>query len=545
MKKIYYPIFASVMLFLIAGCDLDRYPETTLADTNFWKSESDLKGACNRLYNLLAGFEIDTRADDLYNGNNDISSGNRTVPNESGNWTDPYYRIQTANIILEKSADMELSEEVLNRYHAEARFFRAYHYFDLVKKYGDVPLVLKAFQDINDPDIKMGRSPRADVLEQMYKDLDFAAEWLPVHDQLKSNEWGRVTRSSALALKARVGLYEGTRSKFHNYGTPETHLQIAVKAAEETMQEGHILYGNYESLFLYDGQGADNKENIFVKIYGKTSSGANIQTHNNSRDLENRYAPTRNLIDIYLCADGLPYGISPLVPTNESRYNEVLENRDPRLNMTVYSLGEEAYKGIFSQAYAFGRTAYIMKKGFIMEDWNHNSGAVVDKILIRYAEVLLTYAEARYELNGSISDADLERTINALRQRAGLTVKLTNDFVNRNQLDMREEIRRERTVELAGEGFRYDDLIRWKTAEEVLPRAIYGAKYIEEDWGSTSKETVQSLLNENDRLVMQLARDRRFDARRDYLYPVPLNEISLSGGNVTQNPYWSSNTEEE
>lgn len=540
MKKIYMYMVLGVTM-LLAGCDLDRYPETTLSDKDFWKTESDLKFATNRLYNLLGGFWVDTRADDLFGSPNSISNGSRDIPNTSGDWTDPYYRIQTANIILKNSADMEIAEDIKNRYQAEACFFRAYYYFELVKKYGDVPLVLKAFDDNNDPDLFIPRSPRADVLKQVYDDLDFCATWLPTRANLSKTDWGRVTRSAALALKARIGLYEGTRSKFHSYGTPNEHLDIAVKACELVMKEGHELYSDYAELFQYDAEGPGNKENILVKVYGKTGSGENIQTHNNSRDLENRYAPTRNLLDLYLCSDGLPYGVSPLVSTDETSYNEVLDNRDPRVGMTFYRVGEQGYKGVF-QAYGFGKTAYSMKKGYIQQDWDSNGGAIVDKMLIRYAEVLLTYAEAKFELNnGTISDTDLNNTINKLRDRVGFNIHLTNGFVAANNLDMREEIRRERSVELAGEGFRYDDIIRWKTAEVVLKKTIMGARFTANgDWGQTQPETL--LLDSDNRLIIEKASDRRFDPNKDYLYPVPLNEISLSRNNVTQNPNWTTKT---
>ena len=566
MKKI-ISILSLGSVFAFGSCDLDRFPETDMADTNFWQTESDLKGACNELYSLLAfnknqssgnkdqkdndnRYWYDNRADDIWTGSNDVSNGHRTVPNTSNDWSQPYIRIQMANIILEKAADMNLTEEVKNRYFAEARFFRAYYYFKLLKTYGEVPLITKAFKEITDPDLLKGRDSREDVLTQIYDDLDFAIQWLPSRAKLTAKDYGRATSGSAQALKARIGLYEGTRCKFHNYGDANKHLQIAVIASEACMAQGYSLYPDYYKLFLEDGQGAGNKEGVWIKVYGKTSDGANIQTHNNSRQLENTYAPTRNLIDMYLCADGLPYGKSPLVSKDEQSFNEVLENRDPRLGMTVYKVGEPAYKGIF-QAYAFGRTAYNFKKGYSQTDWDSNGGAVIDKMLIRYAEVLLNYAEAKYELNGSISDDDLEKTINVIRHRAGFEVKLTNAFVTANGLDMRGEIRRERSVELAGEGFRYDDLIRWKTAETVLPKAIMGARftlskatYLDangnekemDEWNPEIESTLP--LDADKRLVMEEAKFRTFNPQRDYLYPVPLNEISLSNGNVKQNPNW-------
>lgn len=271
--------------------------------------------------------------------------------------------------------------------------------------------------------------------------------------------------------------------------------------------------------------------------------------HNFSRDLENgRIAITRNLIREYLYTDGLPAfntdntpvaSPSPLyVPeANEPSYNTIFENRDPRLTYTVFKAGDTAYKGPWVPTTSLGsRSGFASKKGFNLEDWTINSAATTDRILMRYAEILLIYAEAKFELNGTISDADLDLTVNALRTRAGLPVKLTNAFVTANNLSMREEIRRERTIELALEGFRYDDLVRWKTAETVLPKDILGAKYIAADWPGTNPGNLK--LNADGVVIAEPSTTRRFQANRDYLYPVPLNEISLSGGNVTQNPNW-------
>jgi hypothetical protein len=205
--------------------------------------------------------------------------------------------------------------------------------------------------------------------------------------------------------------------------------------------------------------------------------------------------------------------------------------------MTVFQMGEEAYKGPWVPSAAIPNgtaTAYALKKGFDLQDWNNNK-STIDKDLIRYAEVLLTYAEAKFELNGSISDADLDLSINKLRDRVGMP-HLTNEFVAANGLDMRTEIRRERTVELAMEGFHYDDIIRWKTAEKVLPVDILGAKYVASEWPGTDPSTLN--LTSDSILIVEPASKRVFNPQKDYLYPVPLHEITFSHNHVTQNPDW-------
>jgi len=539
-----------IISLLFSSCKIDRTPETKFSDTDFWNTETDLMNACNRLYQQLPADWIDNRADDAVNtAPNSVSTGNRSAPATSSDWNDRYNEIFTANNILEKGGKAQVSDAIRNRYFAEARFFRAYAYFKLVKLYGDVPLLLKTLL-VTSPELTMARTPRADVVKQVYDDLDFAAQWLPRRVDLLAAQWGRVTKSTAWALKARMALYEGTRGKFHGtLANWQDHLNIAITAATNVMGEGHTLFSNYNGLFIQAGEGQANTENIFVKIYGVSNANL-ILGHNQSRNMENgQLAPTRNLLREYLYSDGLPAfnvdGVTPsatrsplfIAEGSEPSYNTILDNRDPRVGMSYFRAGDVAYQGPWIPKTSLGiRTAIAPKKMFNTIDQNIVNAGTVDRILIRYAEVLLIYAEAKYELNGSISDADLNLTINALRTRVGFAPKLTNAFVTTNNLNMREEIRRERTVELALEGFRYDDIIRWKTAETVLPQTLYGAKFIAAEWVGTSQASLN--LNSDNVLIVEPASTRSFKVNRDYLYPVPINEIALSNGNVVQNPNW-------
>ena len=550
LNRLFISILATTLI--ISGCKkgINRLPETSFNDGSFWNTENDLIYASNRLYQELDGDWIDNRADDAVNQTtNEVSTGNRSVPNQSADWNDRYDEIFTANNIIEKAPRAKVADPIKNRYIAEARFFRAYAYSKLVKLYGDVPLVLHTL-DVTSPDLYMGRTSRIQVVQAIYDDLDYAAIWLPKRADLPAAQYGRVTRSSAWALKARVALYEGTRAKFHNVAAInwQNHLAIAIAAAQSVMGEGHTLYSNYGNLFTQAGEGPTNTENILVKIYGVSNSNV-IVAHNNSRDLENgRMAPTRNLIRQYLYSDGLPAFNVDNTPSatvssffvaegSETSYNTILNNRDPRVAFTYFRTPDVAYQGPWIPKTSLGsRTAFAPKKGFSVVDQTINNGATTDRILIRYAEVLLVYAEAKYELNGSISDADLNLTINALRTRVAFAPKLTNAFVTTNNLNMRDEIRRERTVELALEGFRYDDLIRWKLAEVLLPKDLLGAKFIASEWVGTNGSSLN--LNADQVLVTEPASTRHFRADRDYLYPVPIHEISTSGGSVTQNPNW-------
>jgi hypothetical protein len=548
MNKIIRNILGFALLLGMGGCELDRFPESQFTDAAFWNTEADLMNAANRHYQLLGGFSLDSRGDDNVNQTaNNVSNGTRNIPASSGDWSNAYRDIFTANNILEKGTKAQVAESVKNRYFGEARFFRAMAYFSLVQKYGDVPLILQTL-DIDSPELSMPRTPKEEVIKAMYDDLDFAAQWLPSYKNLPVAQYGRVTKSTALALKARIALYVGTRAKFHNDGEWRQHLTVAADAAQAVISQGHTLYGSYANLFQHVAEGPSNSENIFVKIYGVSVSNL-IVGHSQSRDMENgRNAPTRNLLRQYLYSDGLPAFNGRNQPSatrstlfvnekDEESYNTIFENRDPRLGMTVFRAGEEAYKGPWVPTTTLGsRTAYATKKGFNLTDWQTAGAGTVDKILIRYAEVLLILAEAKYELNESISDADLDLTVNALRKRAGFNAVLTNAFAAANNLDLRDEIRRERTVELALEGFRYDDLIRWKLAEVHLPSQILGAKFVAADWPGADPTNLR--LNADGILVTEDTNVRTFRVERDYLYPIPLQEITLSGGKVTQNPNW-------
>lgn len=536
-----------LVIVALTGCSIDRKPESVLPDDDFWLTQIDLMNACNRLYQQLSPNWNDTRSDEsVAISINTISNGTREVPATSGDWTDRYKEIFTANNILQKGVRANVSEAIRNRYFGEARFFRAYSYLNLLQKYGDVPLLLKTL-DYNSEELFMPRTPRNEVIQQIYDDLDFAAAWLPAASALPNAEYGRVTKSAAWALKARASLYEGTRLKFHGQSGWQEHLQMAVAAATSVMSQGHSLYASYERLFTEAADGPANKENIFVKVYGESVANP-ILTHSNSRALANgANAITRNLIRMYLYTDGLPAFNTDNTPStvrsglfvaeaNETSYNTILQNRDPRLLATVFLMGEASYGRPWIPSISVGgRTSYGVKKGYTNAD-DLSQRATVDRLLIRYAEVLLIYAEAKFELTGSISDDDLEKSVNLLRARAGMPIKLTNSFVTTNGLSMREEIRRERAVELALEGFRYDDLIRWKIAETALPKELLGGKFFAAEWTGTNANTLN--LNADKILIVEPASFRSFKPERDYLYPIPLNEISLSKNNVIQNPNW-------
>ncbi len=560
-------------MILLAGCSksLDLSPESQLADNNFWKNTSDLSQACNYLYTFLNGLGSDDPSGlpaPLQDNYSDKTFGDRSVgfgdgssvaPATSNEWTNYYKLIRAANNIIEKSVGVSGDAATISRYVGEARFFRGIAYFELVKRFGDVPYINRTLTT-SDSLLYTVRTARQTVIDSVYQDLDFAAANCPQPNALAAAEYGRITRTAALAYKSRVALFEGTWDKFRSISTATVNLQIAANAANTVITEGkHALYTSqgaesYFYEFQYDG-GANgnpiqtvpgpetnytyttNKENIIVKLYGQNISNT-IASHNFGRAYldQAHIAPTKAIMDMYLYKDGLPQGKSAFDSSgSETSTLTEFRNRDPRMTMSVYNstMITPSVGGLIQ--YIPGIT-YRYRKYWIVSDWTSNISFVNFNVL-RYAEVLLNYAEAKFELDGTISDADLNLTINIIRNRAtgndpSKLPLLTNAFISTNGLDMRTEIRRERSIELAFEGQAYWDVLRWKVAETLLPQAVQGRKYFAaENPGGTTPNLL------NGYVLLEAASFRKFNASRDYLWALPTKELALND-KLTQNPNW-------
>lgn len=526
------------VLLMLGGCSLDRYPETSMPEDVFWNlnSAENFNMAANYLYSLVPHRFVDCRADDQLRRNypNDISAGTRKVPATSSDWTDPYRMIFAANKIIGAVPAEDIRLDEIRKYVAEAHFFRAYAYFSLLARYGAIPLVTVAPDDIDDPVLYSARAQREEVVGLIYEDLDMAAADLPLPSYADSEtnaDFGRVTRTAAWAFKSRVALYEGTHMKYHGRGDGKEHLKSAYEAASLVMASGkHELYKAgpepYRVLFLYEGENVS--EIILPKIYGYQHT--QYLTHNYVYQYAVNYTGTRNFLSLYLRSDGLPY-VDDVAA--EMTYNDFFDDRDPRMSQTFLRRGQKYYTW---EAYTPTAAGFGVRK-WVRDDGKQDQPSTIDFPLIRYAEVLATYAEAKFEHDGEISDEDLDKSVNLLRDRVGMP-HITNAFVEQNGLDMLEEIRRERSVELALEGLRYDDLIRWKTAEELLPVDILGAKYIKGEWGNTSSGSLEDRFTEDNVVIVEAGSGRFFDPGKDYLYPIPSNDIAQSKGAVVQNPNW-------
>ncbi|MEO6916801.1 MAG: RagB/SusD family nutrient uptake outer membrane protein [Chitinophagaceae bacterium] len=555
-------IISSILFgLLFTGCSkgLDLVPKDTISDGTFWKTSIDFKLATNNLYLSLQGFNTDDAQSDIaYNVANPVSNGTWQTTENDNNWNSPYVYIRRCNNILAKASSSSIAAD-LKQSVAEAKFFRAYNYWRLFELYGGVPLITDVL-DIVDQGLYTAKATREETADFIIKDLTEAAIDLSEKKSLSSADIGRITRGAANSLKARVALFQGSWQKNRGAANSSKYLEIAIKAADDVINSSqYALYTakgkqSYRYLFIEDGDNAS--ETIIDRRYQ-----TNISTQGFPFTIiTGSLLPTKKLADLYLCTDGLPVTSSPLFAGYNTPVSE-FQNRDPRMAMTFIIPGTPVAQYLYpapEPSWPFypqrnPNTGYTTYK-FISEDVFFNtissSGSGVyefDFHLLRYAEILLIYAEASFEKNGNISDADLNKSINLIRARVGLP-NLTNVFVGTNGLNMRDEIRRERTTELALEGFRRDDLRRWKTAETELPQAVKGIKIVGTGWtnpvvinGANRNPYAgaiwQTKTDANGFIISESNTDRKFDAARDYLWFIPTKEILLNP-KLEQNPGW-------
>jgi len=541
-----------VILFVLVACQkIDLSPKDNLSDEQFWQGPSDFMNAVNLLYSRTETFGVkDVDSDIAFDQSpNDRSNGTWSAPNSDADWSDRFEDLRNCNKIIEKGASYGGDFSEIARYVAEARFFRAYNEWRLLKKFNDVPL-LTSVLNIDSPELYGERTPQATVEDFILTELEEAAALLPKQGELQAAELGRVTQGAALALKARVALFAGTWAKYHGHRSDYGQLlDQAIQAAERVVssQEYRLYQGagteSYRQLFI--DKGDDAPESIFASRYS-----LDIRMHSTAHSVfwGWRGTPTKKLADMYLCkSTGLPIERAGSGFQGYERIADEFANRDPRMSQTFIMPGTTFLNanGPDSCVAKFTtrpetRTGYKLWK-FMGETVAGVNNATYDYHIIRYPEVLLILAEATFEKDGAISDAVLANTINVIRAREGVEMPpLTNAFVQSNGLDILTEIRRERTIELAFEGFRRDDLRRWKTAETELATALKGIKY-----KGTEYETQQVLNDGNPGLVdadgfliVEPASGRFFTAPRHYYFPVPLDETFLNPNLLPNNPGW-------
>lgn len=581
MKRFNYKyIVAFALIAAVFGCKkaLNLNPQDTLSDAAYWKKANDFKLAANAFYlyertfagTVTDGVHSDLRSDLLTNSTKNVySQGNNSVVQTDGTYNTDYQRIRNINFLLDKASTYTTPAEIA-QYVAEAKFFRAYVYFDLLQIFGGVTIVSKPL-DTNDPLLMAARNSRDEVTDFIIADLNAAIADLPLESVLRSADEGRVSKGAAGALLSRVALYEGTWQKSRGNATrANTLLDIAISSSKAVMTSGqYALFGTTGSTIAL---GDSAQKYMFILENTKSNPAGITKSANTEYILSNRYDEsirisnlnitkttfgnglvdwaTRKLANLYLCSDGLPIEKSPLFKGYSTARSE-FANRDKRMQYTLmvngnYYWNNTNYRVTWKNDAADLANAALKPlvsnygTGYQNQKWASERKVAdtyesYDYPVIRYAEVLLNYAEATYERNGNISDADLNISLNQVRHRVNNAMPLlTNDFATANGLNMQTEIRRERTIELYNEGFRIDDLKRWKTAETEMPMPVQGIK-----WAGTEFAAIwpgASTIPQDANGILIIDNSRTWQDK-NYLLPLPQDQIKLNS-KLTQNPGW-------
>lgn len=528
------------LALVVIGCDddfLTTVPPDQVSEELFWTQEKDAVLAVNALYPLMNVNGDDNQRtnvvihleaagdngwaqksfDGWYGVGRGIVNSTTNIP---GNfWDNAYTAIRRANEILANIDRIEALDPALKeRLIAETRFHRAYHYNLLVNLFGDVPLVIEPLTLADSRELT--RTARGQVVEQILSDLDLAIGVLPI--TYDAADHGRATRGAALALKARAALYAAgwEQNHFGNQAGADALYMAAAEAAQAVMDLGvYDLEADYANLTRYAGDNGPETISADQRVSSLRSHGSFGWLGPRSLEGGSDITPLRDLIDAYQMTDGLSITESPLYDPATP-----YENRDPRMYSTVLYPGAEFGGIVYNSLPGSGTadevrndfnatsTGYQFIKYVDLADRDDRDNSGIDFILIRYADVLLMYAEAKIELNqidGSVVDA-----INHVRTRGGMPA-LAGGM---SQVELRDAVRYERRIEFAMEGLRVFDLRRWKMAEHTMPGQHYGIDFIE----NGQREFIPT-------------DNRLFDPGRDYLWPVPIREIELNP-NITQNP---------
>jgi len=545
MKYFKKLLFLTLAATVASSCKkLDLAPTNTFTELNFYTTSLNVNNALNNnysgMYNSGLYFYNDAMSDNAYapgggaTGNvTAVASGsyNSQLDKFLNDWSFHYSGINSCNLFLGNvDKNKTLDAATIARMKAEVRFIRAFHYFYLITHWGDVPLITTVISA--DEAKTQPRVSKATVLNFITGELEACAAALPSKDQYSSADNGRITNGAALALEARVLLYQGNR------------MADVVTICEKLMNNpgtygNYALVSDYNSLFSNTAVNKNNTETVLALQYQEGTTGRTWGDYYDFAPIsagarDNGMAPTQELVNDYLMLNGKP------ITDPTSGYNESnpYSNRDPRLTVTIVY---DQYKflnpdGSTQTIYikpgtdpnsnrpneyrpavqSISSTGYYWHKYF---DPNHLPALVsgLNLHLIRWAEVLLDYAEAENSL-GQMNAVVWNKTIMLLRQRAGFTD--ANALNYPGNADMTNLIRRERRVELAMEGIRTEDINRWKLSEIVLNGYAHGAKF-------SGDLTVDN--------GYIRAQSRRFDPAKNYLWPIPYNDLQKDA-NLTQNP---------
>ena len=584
MKKVLYGILSLAFLF---ACDMEELPKAEITSDPVFGTETGLQMYTNSFYEVFPTTTSRYTISNYIAVNQVIKylTSNGFSPEESSGWN--WGTLRNINYFIVNCTDEALPAATRNNYLGVARFFRAYFYFDMMKRFGDLPWINHPL-DVNDPLLHSVRDSRSLIADSIKADLDFAIANIKTS---KDASCSTITSTVAAAMKSRVCLWEGTFRKYHAeaglQSSANQWLQEAADAAQIVMNAGYSIYtgsgvyNSYRNLFI-------SKSPVSAEVlYAVTFDSSLGVVHSSNRQWTSvtfGVCPSlvRPFVNTYLMLDGTSF-------TDQSDYatksfTEECVNRDTRLAQTVRTPGFTRVTGGTTVKtppnYAYAITGYQTSK-FTLDDTQYDNVDICDNnvILFRYAEVLLNYAEAKAEL-GMLTNDDWTKTVGTLRARAGITNGLTakpttiDSYLQQTYFPAISdptllEVRRERSIELALEGFRYTDLLRWKKGELMTQkwRGIYvkelnvpmdldhdGALDVvfyqgtkPENLPSTcvavnvsASETNQQGLSEGDHGYLTWSDNLPrywYPDNRQYYYPIP-SLVIVKNLNLEQNPGW-------
>ena len=572
----YFKYYTALILLVIiaTSCSdfLDRHNQNAPTNETFWTTEDQL------FYSLLPcyqAFEKDfivnwgeSTAESVMWG--DINSGLSKVSGGKHSYTDgfpfttywgnAYAAIYKCNNFLDNYDKAQIPSEVKDVYAAEVKTIRAYMYFLLTTFWGDVPKVDKVIQP---EEGYIERTPRKEIIDWLIADLQWSADRMPAERQVGKN-LGRMDKWGALAMLSRIALQN-------------ERWELAEQTSQYIISNSPYGLYDYEKMFHNQGDVENdpkNNEAMIYSLYVPENRMHNVSNETCSPTDYIRLNPSKSLIDAYLCTDGKPaktgleyykrtdVKTSPTYKFPEEHYADYFENRDPRMKMSLYAPGDVWSGGVDGRLItpadgifmlpryttfksdrdgANGRTGFYMKK-YNDIDVNNATGKSHGNLnIIRFAEVLLINAEANFEKQGkSLSQGQIDATINRLRDRVGMH-RMNLAELSAWSLDLETELRRERRIELMGEGMRYADIVRWKEGELRFGRAITGPslKVCVNDLGKspyadTGVDEFGDVVYEKSKAEGGI---RYFDPNKHYLWPVPYAE-RLKNPKLGQNPGW-------
>ena len=594
MKKniILYSFIA--LLSGTAGCSdmLDEYPLDAISPETYYNNADELRSATNQFYGMFPGAASGyTESADvvcIFNLPAEVQ-GIRTVPTSGGGWNWEYLR--AVNFYLSHSVRCD-DVDAREHFDGIARFFRAYFYFEKVKRFGEVPWFDRELSS-TDPELFRPRDSRDFIMDKILDDLTYA-----INNISDKKDLYNVTHWTALALKSRIFLFEGTFRKYHGIPGYEKFLNECATASKLFIDNApYAIYqtGAQPYRDLFSSMNAIEEEVILARDYDRSQNVMHEANANTLSPTYGRPGMNKKIVNSYLMTNGDRFTDQPGYETMQ--YYDEMQNRDPRLTQTVVGPG---YMRINSDAVSspnFGAstTGYQITKWVTDASGDGYLGSSNDYILFRAAEVYLNYAEAKAEL-GTLTQEDLKISIKKIRDRVGMP-NIDMDAANANpdpylcalesgyqnvtgpNKGVILEIRRERTIELLLEGFRYYDIIRWKEGK-VFEQPYKGMYFPGLTQGSgdnrydvfdmndgtvgdkekvdiciytgkkPSVKNIRKFYKLGDEFVLTdgdkgniICHDiekepRQWREDRDYLYPIPTQERLLSNGTLSQNPNW-------